>query len=79
MQKLDNKHRKHFYVALYERVSKDDKDGKKESEIEQCRKQVYDIDKKIEIEKSKHTISYNQIKKLSEEFLSSDKITKQVL
>ena len=32
MQKLDNKHRKHFYVALYERVSKDDKDGKKESE-----------------------------------------------
>ena len=51
----------------------------KEREIEQCRKQVYDIEKKIEIEKSKHTISYNQIKKLSEEFLNTDKITKQVL
>lgn len=51
----------------------------KEKEIEQCRKQVYDIEKKIEIEKSKHTISYNQIKKLSEEFLNTDKITKQVL
>ena len=51
----------------------------KERKIEQCRKQVYDIEKKIEIEKSKHTISYNQIKKLSEEFLNSDKITKQVL
>ena len=51
----------------------------KEREIEQCRKQVYDIEKKIEIEKSKHTISYNQIKKLSEDFLNTDKITKQVL
>lgn len=51
----------------------------KEREIEQCRKQVYDIEKKIIIEKSKHTISYNQIKKLSEEFLNSNHITKQLL
>ena len=51
----------------------------KENEIANCKKQIYDIEKKIQIEKSKHTISYNQIKKLSEEFLNTDKITKQVL
>lgn len=32
MQKLDNIYEKQFYVGLYKRLSKDDKDGKKESE-----------------------------------------------
>ena len=32
MNKVDNINSKHFYVALYERLSKDDNDGKKESE-----------------------------------------------
>ena len=51
----------------------------KENEIENCKKQINDLDKKIDIEKSKHTISYNQIKKLSEEFLSANNITKPIL
>lgn len=51
----------------------------KENEIENCKKQINDVDKKIDIEKSKHTISYNQIKKLSEEFLSANNITKPIL
>lgn len=51
----------------------------KENEIENCKKQINELDKKIDIEKSKYTISYNQIKKLSEEFLNTEKITKQVL
>lgn len=51
----------------------------KENEIENCKRQINDLDKKIDIEKSKHTISYNQIKKLSEEFLSANNITKSIL
>ena len=51
----------------------------KENEIENCKKQINDLDKKIDIEKSKHTISYHQIKKLSEEFLSANNITKPIL
>lgn len=51
----------------------------KENEIENCKKQINDLDKKIDIEKSKNTISYNQIKKLYEEFLSSNNITKPLL
>ena len=51
----------------------------KENEIENCKRQIIDLDKKIDIEKSRYTISYNQIKKLSEEFLSSNYITKQLL
>ena len=51
----------------------------KENEIENCKKQINELDKKIDIEKSKYTISYNQIKKLSEEFLNSNNITKQLL
>lgn len=51
----------------------------KENEIENCKRQINDLDKKIDIEKSKHTISYNQIKKLSEEFLNTENITKQIL
>ena len=51
----------------------------KENEIENCKRQIDDLDKKIDIEKSKHTISYNQIKKLSEEFLSANNITKPIL
>ncbi len=53
--------------------------GQKENEISDCKKQIYDIEQKIQIEKSKHTISYNQIKKLSAEFLNTENITKQVL
>ena len=51
----------------------------KENEIENCKKRINDLDKKIYIEKSKHTISYNQIKKLSEEFFSANNITKPIL
>ena len=51
----------------------------KENEIEKCKKQINDLNKKIDIEKSRHIISYNQIKKLSEEFLNSNYITKQLL
>lgn len=51
----------------------------KENEIENCKRQINGLDKKIDIEKSKHTISYNQIKKLSEEFLSTNNITKPIL
>ncbi len=51
----------------------------KENEISDYKNQIYDIEKKIQIEKSKHTISYNQIKKLPEEFLNTENITKQVL
>lgn len=51
----------------------------KENEIENCKKQINELDKKIDIEKSKYTISYNQIKKLSKEFLNSNNITKQLL
>lgn len=51
----------------------------KEKEIEQYKRQMYNIEKKIEIEKSKYAINFNQIKKLSEEFFYNDKITKQVL
>lgn len=51
----------------------------KENEIENCKKQINELDKKIDIEKSKYTISYNQIKKLSEEFLNANNITKQLL
>lgn len=51
----------------------------KENEIKKCKKQINNLDKKIDIEKSKHTISYNQIKKLSEEFLNSNHITNQLL
>lgn len=51
----------------------------KENEIANCKKQINDIEQKIQIEKSKHKISYNQIKKLSEEFLNSNNITKQLL
>ena len=51
----------------------------KENEIENCKRQINDLDKKIDIEKSKHTINYNQIKKLSEEFLSANNITKPIL
>lgn len=51
----------------------------KENEIENCKKQINELDKKIDIEKSKYTISYNQIKKLSEEFLNTNNITKQIL
>lgn len=32
MQKSDNIYEKQFYVGLYKRLSRDDKDGKKESE-----------------------------------------------
>lgn len=51
----------------------------KENEIENCKKQICDLEKKIQAEKRKHTISYNQIKKLSEEFLSVNNITKPLL
>ena len=51
----------------------------KENEIENCKRQIIDLDKKIDIEKSKYTISYNQIKKISEEFLSANNITKPIL
>ncbi len=51
----------------------------KENEIENCKRQIIDLDKKIDIEKSRYTISYNQIKKLSDESLSSNYITKQLL
>lgn len=51
----------------------------KENEIENCKKQICDLEQKIQVEKSKHTISYNQIKKLSEEFLSANNITKTLL
>lgn len=51
----------------------------KENEIENCKKHIIDLDKKIDIEKSKCTISYNQIKKLSDEFLNSTNISKQLL
>lgn len=51
----------------------------KENEIENCKKQICGLEQKIQAEKSKHTISYNQIKKLSEEFLSANNITKPLL
>lgn len=51
----------------------------KEDEIENCKKQICDLEQKIQVEKGKYTISYKQIKKLSEEFLNTEKITKQVL
>lgn len=51
----------------------------KENEIENCKKQICDLEQKIQAEKSKHTISYNQIKKLSEEFLVANNITKPLL
>ena len=51
----------------------------KENEIKKCKKQINNLDKKIDIEKSKHTISYNQIKKIFEEFLSANNITKPIL
>ena len=51
----------------------------RENEIENCKKQIIDLDNKIKIEKSKYTISYNQIKKLSDEFLNSTNINKQLL
>lgn len=51
----------------------------KENEIENCKKQICDLEQKIQAQKNKHTISYNQIKKLSEEFLSASNITKTVL
>lgn len=51
----------------------------KENEIESCKKQINDLNKKIDIKKSKYTISYKQIKKLSEEFFVSSYITKYLL
>ena len=51
----------------------------KENEIENCKKQIIDLDNRIKIEKAKYTISYNQIKKLSDEFLNSTNINKQLL
>ena len=51
----------------------------KENEIKNYKKQICEIEGQIEIEKSKHTISYNQIKMLSEEFLNTENITKQIL
>ena len=51
----------------------------KENDIKNCKKQICDFEQKIQAEKSKHTISYNQIKKLSEEFLSANNITKALL
>lgn len=51
----------------------------KENEIENYKKQICDLEQKIQAEKSKHTISYNQIKKLSDEFLSANNITKPLL
>ena len=51
----------------------------KENETQNYKKQIYEIEGQIEIEKSNNTISYNQIKKLSEEFLNTENITKQIL
>ncbi len=51
----------------------------KEIEIEECKKRIYVLEKKIDIERNKYTISYNGIKKLSEDFFNTNKITKQAL
>ena len=68
--KLESKIDDQMFVSIKEQ---------KENEIQNYKKQICEIEGQIEIEKSKHTISYNQIKKLSEEFLNTEKITKQVL
>ena len=51
----------------------------KENEIEKCEKQICDLEQKIKLEKNRYTISYNQIKKLSEEFSNTNKVTKHIL
>ena len=51
----------------------------KENEIEIYKKEIKELDEKISAEKSKHTIRYDHIKKLSEEFLNSTYIDKQLL
>lgn len=68
--KLESKIDDEMFVSIKEQ---------KENEIQNYKKQICEIEQQIEIEKSKHTISYNQIKKLSDEFLNTEKITKQVL
>lgn len=68
--KLESKIDDEMFVSIKEQ---------KENEIQNYKKQICEIEGQIEIEKSKHTISYNQIKKLSEKFLNTEKITKQVL
>lgn len=68
--KLESKIDDEMFVSIKEQ---------KENEIQNYKKQICEIEGQIEIEKSKHTISYNQIKKLSEEFLNANNITKQLL
>lgn len=68
--KLESKIDDEMFVSIKEQ---------KENEIQNYKKQICEIEGQIEIEKSKHTISYNQIKKLAIEFLNTEKITKQVL
>ena len=68
--KLESKIDDEMFVTIKEQ---------KENEIQNYKKQICEIEGQIDIEKSKHTISYNQIKKLSEEFLNSNNITKQLL
>ncbi len=51
----------------------------KENEIASCKKQICDLESKIEFEKNRHIISYNQIKELSENFFRTNNVTKQAL
>ena len=68
--KLESKIDDEMFVSIKEQ---------KENEIQNYKKQIYEIEQQIEIEKSKHTISYTKIKNLSSEFFKTEKITKQVL
>ena len=53
--------------------------AQKENEIENYKTQIYNLEQKIYIEKSKYTISYNEVKKLAEDFLNANKVTKEIL
>ena len=53
--------------------------AQKENDIKNCKKQICNLEQKIEFDKNRYTIGYNQIKKLSEEFFNTSKVTKQML
>ena len=82
INKLNNQIKKIYNDKLEDKISDSlflEIKEQKEKEIENCKKQICDLEQKIQAEKSKHTISYNQIKKLSEEFLGANNITKSLL
>lgn len=82
IDKLNNQIRRIYNDKLEENISDSlflEVKEQKEREIENCKKQICDVEQKIQTEKSKHTISYEQIKRLSDEFLNANNITKSLL